>query len=201
MKPLNAMLLVNGAFATFTAFAVVAAFPGAAKAEPVAYAIDPAHTKVWWETRHFGTSTHRGRFDGAEGSIVIDRAASRGEVQITIPTATVSSGVPALDSMLRGTQFLSSTEHPVAYFVSTQLRFANDRVVELRGEFTLRGVSRPLSLVATNFNCYPNPMLKREVCGGDFEAELLRSEFGSTFGLPFVGDKVRLLIAVEGVRQ
>lgn len=192
MKPLNALLLALAACASLT---------GAARAEPVSYAIDPGHTKVWWEVRHFGTSTHRGRFDSAEGSIVIDRAASRGEVQITIPTATVSSGVAALDGMLRGHQFLASTEHPVAYFVSKQLRFAEGRVVELRGEFTLRGVSRPLSLVATNFNCYPHPMLKREVCGGDFEAELLRSEFGSTFGLPFVGDKVRLLIAVEGVRQ
>jgi polyisoprenoid-binding protein YceI len=44
-------------------------------------------------------------------------------------------------------------------------------------------------------------MLRREVCGGDFEAELLRSDFGSTFGLPFVGNKVRLLISVEGIRE
>ena len=44
-------------------------------------------------------------------------------------------------------------------------------------------------------------MIKREVCGGDFDAEILRSDFGSTFGLPFVGDKVHLMISVEGIRQ
>jgi polyisoprenoid-binding protein YceI len=172
-----------------------------AQAQPVSYAIDASHTKVHWETRHFGTSTHRGRFDAVDGSIVIDRTAKSADVAITITTASVSSGVPALDGMLRGASFLASEAHPSAYFVARQVRFSGDAVQELRGEFTLRGVSRPLSLVATNFACRQDTRLQREVCGGDFEAEILRSEFGSTFGLPFVGDKVRLLIAVEGVRE
>src|SRR4051794_9085129 len=77
-------------------------------AEPVTYAIDASHTKVYWETRHFGTSTHRGRFDTLEGSIVIDREKASGDVSISIATASVSSGVPALDTVLRGGSFLAS---------------------------------------------------------------------------------------------
>lgn len=170
-------------------------------AQPIDYAIDPSHTRVYWETRHFGTSTHRGRFDRVEGSIALDREARRGEVSISIATASVSSGVPALDGVLRGANFLASQAHPSAYFVSRQIRFDGDRVVEVRGEFTLRGVSRPLTLRASSFACRTDAQLQREVCGGDFEADILRSEFGSTFGLPFVGDRVRLIIAIEGIRQ
>lgn len=172
-----------------------------AKAQPVTYGIDAAHTKVYWEVRHFGTSTHRGRFEGADGDIVIDRDKGTGEVQIIIPTATVSSGVPALDAVLRNDSFLASASHPQAYFVAKQLRFDGNQLNAVRGEFTLRGVSRPLELSASNFACRDDARLKREVCGGDFQAEILRSEYGSTFGLPFVGDKVRLLISVEGIRQ
>ena len=51
------------------------------------------------------------------------------------------------------------------------------------------------------FNCYTSPLVRREVCGGDFAAEFDRSDFGITFGLPFVADKVRLLIQVEAIRQ
>jgi polyisoprenoid-binding protein YceI len=174
---------------------------GAARAEPVTYTIDPAHTKVWWEARHFGTSTQRGRFDGVEGGIVIDREAARGQVSISIATASVSSGVPALDAMLRGNGFLAASAYPTAYFVADRMRFEGDRLVGLRGEFTLRGVSRPLELRASRFSCRREPMLQREVCGGDFEGDFLRSEFGSTFGLPFVGDKVRLLVGIEAIRQ
>lgn len=174
---------------------------GGAHAEPVTYVVDPQHTKVYWEVSHFGTSTHRGRFDRTQGHIVIDREAGSGEAFIRIAAASVSSGVSALDSVLRGAQFLSAEEHPEAWFVAQRFRFEGAQVAELRGEFTLRGVSRPLALRSERFACRNDPALHREVCGGDFEGEILRSEFGITFGLPFVGDKVRLLVAVEAVRQ
>ena len=177
------------------------AFACPAHADPATYTLDAAHTQVHWEARHFGTSTHRGRFERVDGHIVLDRARGAGEVAISIATASVSSGVPALDGVLRGAHFLASDAHPTAYFVSRQLRFDDDRLAELRGEFTLRGVSRPLTLAARSFACRTDARRQREVCGGDFEASLLRSDFGSTFGLPFVGDNVRLLIAVEGIRQ
>jgi polyisoprenoid-binding protein YceI len=184
------------------AAALGAALAGAAaRAEPASYRVDASHTRVYWETRHFGTSTHRGRFDSVDGQIVLDRSSGNGEVSISIATASVSSGVPALDKVLRGSGFLAADAHPTAYFVARQLRFDGERLAGLRGEFTLRGVSRPLELRSEHFACRIDEGLKREVCGGDFEAEISRSDFGSTFGLPFVGDKVRLLIAVEGIRQ
>jgi polyisoprenoid-binding protein YceI len=181
--------------------ALLAAAALAARAEPVRYAIDAAHTRVWWETRHFGTSTQRGRFDDVEGSIVIDRQSRQGEVSISIATGSVSSGVPALDRILKGSGFLAADSYPTAYFVANRLRFDGDRLAGLRGEFTLRGVSRPLELSSTRFSCRRDAVVQREVCGGDFEGEIARSDYGSTFGLPFVGDKVRLLISIEGIRQ
>jgi polyisoprenoid-binding protein YceI len=152
--------------------------------------------------RHFGTSTHRGRFDAApQGVIGIDRDAGRGEVSLSLETASVSSGVPALDTMIRGNGFLASEANPNAYFVASRFRLAGGAPGEVRGEFTLRGVSQPLSLHAKSFTCRDDATLQREVCGGDFEAELLRSAYGSTFGIPFVGDRVRLLISVEAIRD
>jgi polyisoprenoid-binding protein YceI len=190
MKPIRSLAL-----AAMTLLALPA------HADNAVYTIDAAHTRVYWETRHFGTSTQRGRFDQVQGHIALDRRAGTGEVSISIPTASVSSGVPALDGVLRGAGFLAVEAHPAAYFVSRQLRFEGGRLAELQGEFTLRGVSRPLTLAAQNFACRDDARLQREICGGDFEARLLRSDYGSTFGLPFVGDSVRLLIAVEAVRQ
>ena len=101
---------------------------------------------------------------------------------------------------MRGGSFLSSTEFPQAYFVASRLMFDGQRLVEARGEFTLRGVSRPLTLKATNFECRVDAGQSREICGGDFEAEIQRSDYGITFGLPFVGDKVRLIVQVEASR-
>ena len=54
---------------------------------------------------------------------------------------------------------------------------------------------------ASSFGCYENPRLKREVCGGDFETTIKRSDFGMTFGVPFIPDDVKLLIQIEAIKQ
>jgi polyisoprenoid-binding protein YceI len=169
------------------------------QAQTATWAIDPDHTHVHWEVSHFGTSTHRGRFDDVRGRIDWDRTANQAEVSIVVGTASVNTGGAVLDGVLRSSKFLSSDGSPDAYFVARQWRVGADGLPEMRGEFTLRGISQPLSLKATLFGCRQQD--SREVCGGDFEGELSRSEFGITFGLPFIGDRVRLLVQVEAVRQ
>ena len=170
-----------------------------AAAEPARYTLDPAHSWVQFELSHFGTSTIRGRLGPAEGSVSLDRSAGRGEIGVTIPMASVSTGLAMFDKHLRDGELLSTTEHPTAWFVSRDLRFDADRLTELRGELTLRGVSRGLTLTAIRFACYRHPVLQREVCGGDFEGRIRRSDFGIDYGLPFVRDEVTLRVQVEGV--
>ena len=172
-----------------------------AHAQSMSYALDPGHTLIQWEVQHFGTSTSRGRFTDVQGQVRLDPAAGTGEVAIVVGTASVSSGVPVLDGILRGDDFLNAKAYPRAYFVSRQVRFENGRPAELRGELTLRDVSMPFSLRATHFNCYEPPDRPGQtVCGGDFEGELIRAEAGIIYGLPFVGNRVRLRVQVEGTR-
>ncbi|MBT9459771.1 MAG: polyisoprenoid-binding protein [Burkholderiaceae bacterium] len=177
------------------------AWPCALAAQPVNYRLDPLHSAVQFEVSHFNTSTLRGRFAMLNGLVTLDAAAQRGEVGLSVDTATVDTGLKVLDARLRQPDLLGSSGHPQAWFVASRFAYRDGRVDEVRGEFTLRGISQPLALKALRFACRQDERLKTEVCGGDFEATLLRSEFGATFGLPFVGDKVRLLIQVEALRD
>jgi polyisoprenoid-binding protein YceI len=163
------------------------------------YRLDPQHTFVHFEVMHFGTSTARGRFGPVEGVVTLDRARSAGELSLRIRTATVSTGIGFFDARLREADLLASTEFPEAYFVATRFRFEAGQPAEVRGEFTFRGVSQPLSLFARQFACRREQAT--EVCGGEFEASLLRGDFGATFGLPLIGNRVRLLVQVEGRRE
>ena len=171
----------------------------AVAAAPQAFRLDPDHSFVTFEIVHFGTSTIRGRLGGVVGEALLDRAAHRGEVSLRLRTDGVSIGVPILDARLRQADLFDSEAHPEAFFVASRFVFDGERLAEVRGEFTFRGSSRPLALTATRFGCRSEA--DGDVCGGDFEAELLRSEFGATYGLPFVADRVRLLIQVEGRRR
>jgi polyisoprenoid-binding protein YceI len=183
------------------AAACVAAFT-TAHADGGNYALDPTHTFVSFEAMHFGTSTNRVRFDRKEGMVQFDRAARTGRVEITIDMASINSGVASFDDHLRSKDLFNVTEHPVARFVGSKFSFAGDKVTEVAGTLTMLGKTHPVALKATRFNCYLNPIFKREVCGGDFEGTIQRSLWGVDYGLPAVApDNVRLLVQVEAIKQ
>jgi polyisoprenoid-binding protein YceI len=182
--------------------AATLALMGAAHAETATYAIDPTHTTVIYEIGHFNTSTNRGRFDKKEGTVQFDRAAKTGKVEITFETGSVNSGVPALNTHLMSKDFFDSAEFPTAKFVGDKFTFNGDKVAEVAGTLTMRGKTNPVTLKAVNFNCYQNPMLKREVCGGDFETTITRSLWDVSYGLNYgFPDQVHLLVQVEAVKQ
>jgi polyisoprenoid-binding protein YceI len=187
-----AALLLGGALAATPAL----------QAAPVAYSLDPTHSFVHFEVLHFDTATIRGRFGPLQGEVTLDREARSGRVQVVVDTAALSTGLPVLDARLKQPDLLDTAGHPQAYFVAERFEVdASGAVAAVRGEFTLRGTSQPLTLTARRFRCYTSPLLRREVCGGDFEATFSRGGYGLSFGLPFVADTVRLLVQVEAIRQ
>jgi polyisoprenoid-binding protein YceI len=170
--------------------------------QAASYTIDPTHTFATFEINHFNTSTNRGRFDKKEGTLEFDRAARTGKIKIDIFTASINSGTVFFDKFLTGFSMFDSATFPTARFEADQFKFEGDKVNEVTGNFTLLGKTHPLTLKATNFNCYLHPMLKREVCGGDFEATFDRSLYGMNYGLIFGFPKnVHLLIQVEAIKD
>ncbi len=173
---------------------------GGAAAQARTFELDPAQSWVQFEVQHFGTSTLRGRFGPLRGEVDLDVAARRGKVGVTIDLTSLDTGFKPLDSRLKEADLLDITAQPRAYFVAERFRFDGERLIEVRGEFTLRGVGVPLSLHAQRFSCLGGAGPGQR-CGGDFVGELRRSEFGATFGLPFVADRVQLRLQVEAVAR
>ena len=175
---------------------------GAAMAAADTYAIDPTHTYVTFEARHFGTSTNRGRFDKKSGTVSIDRAAKTGKVDVTLETGSINTGYEAFNKHLKSKDFFNAEAFPNATFVSDKVIFEGDKVSAVVGTLTLLGKGQTVTLKANNYNCYQNPMLKREVCGGDFDTTITRSEFGMDYGIAYgIPDAVHLVIQIEAVKQ
>ena len=186
---------------TALAAALAAATLGA-QAQTATYVIDPTHTFATFEISHFGTSTNRGRFDKKSGSVQLDKAAKTGKLDISIDTSSINSGTAAFDKHLQSKDFFNAAEFPTARFVGDKFSFNGDKVSEISGMLTLLGKTNPVTLKATNFNCYINQMLKVEVCGGDFETSIVRSQYGMVWGLNFgFSDAVRLVVQAEAIKQ
>jgi polyisoprenoid-binding protein YceI len=180
----------------------VALAAGIAHAENATYAFDPNHTYVTFEIGHFGTSTNRGRFDKKEGSVQLDRAAKTGKVEATIDVTSINTGFDAFNKHLQSADLFNAAKYPTVKFVGDKFTFTGDKVSTISGNLTLLDKTLPVTLKANQFNCYINPMIKRETCGGDFETTIDRTQFGMNYGIEYGFPKeVRLVIQVEAIKQ
>ena len=185
---------------------IVAAFgliASAAHAESATYALDPTHSFASWEISHFGTSTNRGRFNKTTGTVTIDKAAKTGSLDVTVDTTSLDTGTAQFTKHISSEEMLNVAAFPTSHLVASKFTFSADgKVTQIDGNLTLMGKTNPVTLKAVNFNCYMSPMVKREVCGGDFEATITRSQFGVSYGLNYgFPDNMHLVIQVEGVKQ
>ncbi|MBP6395242.1 MAG: polyisoprenoid-binding protein [Giesbergeria sp.] len=188
-----------------TLFALAAAtlLAGAAQAAtPNEYAVEPTHTFVTFEINHFGASVNRGRFEKKEGTVQFDKAGKTGKVDISFEASSISTGTPAFDKHLQGADLFNAAQYPTLRFVSDKFNFDGDKVTSVAGQLTLLGKTGPVTLKANQFACYNHPMLKREVCGGDFEATIDRTQWGMNYGVDWgFAKNVRLVVQVEAVKQ
>ena len=174
-----------------------------ANAAPVTYEIDPAHTYPSFEADHMGgLSVWRGKFDKTSGKVVLDKAARAGTVEVTVDVASIDYGLDKLNEEARGEQLFDVAKYPQATYRGKLTGFKNGAPTEVVGEFTLHGVTRPLTLRIASFKCMPHPLKKAlEVCGADAYATFNRADFGMDAGKKY-GFKmeVNLRIQVEAVQ-
>jgi polyisoprenoid-binding protein YceI len=187
--------------AAIAALAAGASF-GAMAAEAT-YQLDPTHTYPSFEADHFGgISIWRGKFNKSSGTVKIDREAKTGTLQATMDMASVDIGHDKLDEELKSPQFFDVEKFPTAIYTGTSMRFKGDVPVEVIGELTLHGVTKPVNLKIQSFKCFQNPMLKREVCGTESTATFDRADFGIDYGKTY-GFKMQIVLHIqaEGVKQ
>ena len=185
--------------------AAAAVLMGAASpthAQTVRYEVEPTHTFATFEIDHFGASVNRGRFDRKEGHIELDRKAKTGKFELTFHIDSVNTGTPDFDKHLVAADIFDAKRFPTATFVGHQFVFEGDKVRSVTGQLTLKGKSQSVTFTARQFNCYQSPILKAEVCGGDFETTIDRTAFGLDFAVNMgVSKSVRILAQIEAVRK
>ena len=166
------------------------------------YNIDPVHSQPNFEVQHMGFSIQRGSFMKSTGKVTIDRAAKKGSIEVTIDATSIRTIDPRLDTHVKSPDFFNVEKYPTITFKSTDLVFDGDRVVEVNGELTLLGITKPVVLKVTSEHCGEHPINKRPMCGAEATAMVKRSEWGMKYGLPrAVGDDVRIVIPIEAYKE
>lgn len=182
---------------TALAAAMLTLAAGYAVADPVTYRIDPAHTYPSFEADHFGgLSVWRGKFDRSSGTIVLDKQKGTGTVDVTVDTSSIDFGMPKLNEHAKSAEMFDVAKYPSATFKGTLVGFKDGAPTQVQGDFTLHGVTHPLTLTIKQFLCKPNPMDKKEHCGADAAATFNRADYGISYGDKY-GFKMDVKLAIQ----
>lgn len=179
--------------------------PPAARAAPARYALDPNHMSIGFLISHVGFEKVLGMFREAQGTFVFDeQKPAVGDIDVTIRTASVFTNHDERDEHLRKPDFLWAEKYPEITFRGTSAEQTGPRTGKVRGDLTIRGVTRPvvLDVVWNKSGQYPFGDM-HYAAGISARATIKRSDFGMTYAVDsgLVGDEVEIILEFEAIRQ
>lgn len=186
-----------------SAAVVYAASVLAAQSGPSAetYKVDPVHSTVLFRAKHAGASYTWGRFNDPSGTFVLDpvdpaRSSFSGEIQV----ANIDTHNEKRDAHLRSPDFFNAKQYPTITFKSTSIKKAEGNVLHVTGDLRMHGVTRSVSMLVelTGAGEFP-PGTKRAGLEATFVVKMSDFEIKGMPGV--VSDEIKIIIAVEGVKQ
>ncbi|MFT5894762.1 MAG: polyisoprenoid-binding protein YceI [bacterium] len=162
------------------------------------YSLDPEHVYVHFNIEHLGLSTIVGRFNSVEATLDFDPT-SLEELQLdgVIDVASIDMNNESLENRLRGADWLNTQKFPEAQFQTTSITATQNNDFVIAGEFSLRGITRPMSLNATFKGGADNLLTGKYTLGFSANGSFLRSDFGIDAFAALVADEVFIEIHAE----
>ena len=167
-----------------------------------AYTLDNSHTAVTFKIDHLGFSNYVGRFEQIEASLDFDAAdPSAAKLEAIVEIGSLDVANDDFAETLIGPAWFDAPAHPQAIFRSTGITITGETSGTVTGDFTLKGVTKPVTLDVT-FNGGDNDALRGGYAiGFSATGSFKRSDFGITRFLGPVSDDVRIDIEAEFVRK
>lgn len=187
--------------------AVASAAPSVANAAETQWKLDPDHSQVGFRVRHMMVSWARGHFEKFQGTLVLDEAApERARIDVTIDAASVNTNVAKRDEHLRSTDFFDVTRFPTLTFKSKRVEARGDGRLDVLGDLTIRGVTKPVTLEVSDFGAPRKDPWGGTRRGATATARINRKDFGLVWngvvegGGVLVGDEVLLQLEIELIK-
>ena len=182
-----------------SALLLSALIPAASAAET--FTLDPEHTFPSFEIGHQGISVMRGKFNRSKGRAMFDAEKQQGAIDVRVDATSGDTGHDGLNKKLLGGNFFRTAQFPEIVFQSNQVEFKDGKPVTAIGNLTLLGVTKPVTLEIRSYGCTLQFLTRRPMCGADVHTVIKRSDFGMNYGIPMIGDEVKLAIEVEGFKD
>ncbi len=180
------------------AAAAAVALPATAMAEAEQLYMDPSHTQISAEWKHFSGLPLQIMFTQFDSTVMYDAEdVSNSSVEITLPVEGIHSGVAPFDTHLKSPDFFEAETYPTATFTSTSIESTGEDTATMTGDLTIKDVTAPVTFDVTLVGAGENPMSGAALYGFTATTTLDRTEWGLGMFAPAVPAEVTLMIATE----
>lgn len=190
---------------------MAASFEGLNSVEPTAaaetFAFDPAHSTIGFSVRHLVINDVPGKFKDYKGLVQYDSTdLSKSSVEFTAQVTSIDTGVQARDNHLRTADFFDVAKYPEMIFKSTKIERKGKDAYLAKGTFTLKGVSKEITIPFKLYGPIKDPWGKMRV-GIDASLVINRQDYGVAYnqmlegGGLVVSNDVKIQLNIEAVKQ
>jgi len=172
------------------------------------FTIDPLHSLVEFSVQHLKISIVKGRFSEMHGTIELDtQHPEKTTIQAHVKTASIYTGSSQRDAHLRSADFFDVSKHPDMIFGSTQVRLVDQSHCLLDGNFTMHGITQPITFHVTYTGTNRDPLTEAWRIGLAANTVIDRRDFGMVFNRPLIdgiaaiGNETRIEIHVEAIQM
>jgi polyisoprenoid-binding protein YceI len=162
------------------------------------YKIDAVHSTVLFRVKHMGASYSYGRFNAIDGTFALDaKSPTQAAFDVTLKTDSIDTHNAGREKHLMGPDFFNAAQFPTIHFKSKSVAGGADGALDVAGELTLHGVTKPVQVTLTPTGMAKDPR-GRTIAGVEGTFKIKRTDFGMTGMLQGVGDDVQITVSLEG---
>jgi len=153
--------------------------------ETATWTIDPVHSRVGFGITHLGINEVIGYFTKYEAKVTASKEDfSDAQFELSGDVASVSTGFDGLDGHLKAADMMDAAATPKFTFKSTSVTSKGGKNLEVKGDLTLHGITKPVTLDATFNGSLVHPMSKKNVAGFKLTGKINRKDFNVGKDLP-----------------
>jgi len=168
--------------------------------------IDPDHSVAAFAIRHLMLVSVRGQFNNVTGTITFDpKDPPASSVEASINMASITTGIRKRDDHLLSPDFFDAANHPAITFRSTGVEDKGSNRGKVKGDLTMRGITRPVVLDVEFFGPVkvPDDFGGETTIGFSARTKINRQDFDVKWNVPLadggimVGDEVEINLDIE----
>jgi len=179
------LMIIFSAFILLTAFTTVSDV----------WKNDPPHSQLGFTVKHLGIADVSGVFNDFDVTVTSSKADFSDAVfELDAKVASIDTRVEARNNHLKSADFFDAAKYPTMHFKSTAIEGTGKDTYKLKGNLTLHGISKEVTMDLEYRGTIENPMSKKQTAGFQVTGVIKRSDFdlGKGFPPPIISDEVRI---------